>query len=126
VKPGVQLLSETGGSGDPVRRHAWYDVRLRFWLHRGDAVRWDRPWGLLTRARLEDDGSTLFTTLRVDREQMFAGLFYGVDGMRVGGTRLLRVAPHLGYGEKGVPGIIPPSALLDVEVTFLYERTRDF
>ena len=53
---------------------------------------------------------------------MFAGLFYGVHGMRIGGIRKLRIAPHLGYGETGVPGSIPPNALLTVEVSVLSER----
>jgi hypothetical protein len=36
--------------------------------------------------------------------------------MRVGGRRRLRVAPHLAYREAGVPGVIPPNALLTVEI----------
>src|SRR6188474_954256 len=122
MKPGVELLDEVPGTGALVERHSSYEFRLRLWLSRGESVRWDRPWGLLDRARLEEDGTTLFTTLRVDREQMFAGLFYGVDGMRVGGTRKLRIAPHLGYREAGVPGVIPPNALLTVEVSVLPEH----
>jgi FKBP-type peptidyl-prolyl cis-trans isomerase len=50
---------------------------------------------------------------------MFAGLFYGVEGMRVGRTRRLRIAPHLAYRETGVPGVIPPNALVIVEVEVL-------
>jgi hypothetical protein len=121
MKPGLELITETPGDGVPLVRHAWYDFRLRFWLHRGDPVRWDQPWGLLPNARLEDDGSTMFTSLRVDREWMFAGLLYGIEGMRVGGTRRLRVAPHLGFGKEGVDGCIPSNALLTVEVTVLSE-----
>jgi peptidylprolyl isomerase len=52
---------------------------------------------------------------------MFASLFYGVEGMRVGGTRRIRVAPHLAYREAGVPGVIPPNAILIVEVQVLSE-----
>lgn len=122
MKPGVELLEDMPGSGPAVRRHAYYDLRLRMWLSRGDSVHWDEPWGILKHARLEDDGTTFFTTLRVDREQMFAGLFYGVDGMRVGGIRRLKVAPHLAYREKGIDGVIPPNALLIVEVEILAER----
>ena len=92
------------------------------WLSRGDPVRWAVPWGLVDRARIEDEGTTLFTTLRVDREFMFAGLFYGVEGMRVGGTRRLRIAPHLAYREAGMPGIIPPNALLTVEIEVVAQR----
>ena len=89
------------------------------WLSRGEPVRWTHPSGLVDRTRLEDAGATLFTTLRVDRVFMFAGLFYGVQGMRVGGARRLRVAPHLGYRDAGVPGLIPPNALLTVEIEVL-------
>ena len=116
MKPGVELLADTPGTGSPVARHGWYDVRLQMWLSRGDPIRWTQPWGLMDRARIEDDGTTLFTTLRVDRESMFAGLFYGVEGMRVGGRRRLRIAPYLAYRETGLPGIIPPNALLTVEI----------
>ena len=116
MKPGVEVLEETPGIGAPVERHAFYDVRLRMWLSRGDPVRWTKPWGLYDRARIEDDGTTLFTSLRVDRVFMFAGLFYGVEGMRVGGIRRLRVASHLAYREEGLPGLIPANALLTVEV----------
>jgi len=51
-------------------------------------------------------------------------LFYGVEGMRVGGTRRLEIAPHLAYGERGVPGSVPPNAMLIVEITILEGPTR--
>jgi len=122
MKPGVELLEEVPGLGAPVARKVYYDLRLRMWLSRGDLIHWSRPWGIVAHSRIEDDGTTLYTLLRVDRECMFAGLFYGVEGMRVGGTRRLRVAPHLGYGSSGVPGTIPPNALLTVEVHVVAER----
>jgi FKBP-type peptidyl-prolyl cis-trans isomerase len=55
-------------------------------------------------------------------EYMFAGLFCGVEGMRVGGTRRIRVAPHLAHREAGVPGVIPSNALLTVEIFVVAER----
>jgi hypothetical protein len=121
VKPGLELLEDDPGVGALVARKAFYDFRLRVWLSRGDPIRWSMPWGITGRARLEDDGTTLFTCLRVDRECMFAGLFYGVQGMRVGGTRRIRVAPHLAYREGGVPGIVPPNALLTIEIHVVAE-----
>ena len=69
---------------------------------------------------VDEDGTTTFD-VRVDRVYLHAGLFYGLHGMRVGGTRTLRIAPHLAYGEKGVPGLIPANAVLTVEVTVLAE-----
>jgi hypothetical protein len=122
MRPGVELLEDLPGSGVAVERHAFYDFRIRMWLSHGDQVTWKQPWGLYDRGRLEDEGATLVTSLRVDRESMFAGLFYGVEGMRVGGVRRLRIAPHLGYGAEGVPDVVPPNALLTVEVSVLSER----
>ena len=121
MRPGVELLSEEVGTGAPVEKHAVYQVRLRMWLSRGDPVRWSAPWGSVNRARIEDDGATLITDVRIDCVFLFAGLFYGVQGMRVGGRRMLRIAPHLAYREAGLPGTIPPNALLRVEVTVLAE-----
>lgn len=39
--------------------------------------------------------------------------------MRVGGTRRLEIAPHLAYGDRGVPGTIPAGAVLIAEITVL-------
>jgi FKBP-type peptidyl-prolyl cis-trans isomerase len=72
-------------------------------------------------ARLEDEGRMLVTRVRIDRRSLVNGLFYGVEGMRVGGTRRLAIAPHLGYGERGVPGVIPPGAALTAEITIMKE-----
>jgi hypothetical protein len=119
IRTGVTLLVDVPGDGEPVLRQHNYRIRLRLWLNRGDPVRWTTAGGPVGKASLEDDGTTLMTEVRIDRRSLVSGLFYGIEGMRVGGTRRLEISPHMGYGEEGVPGIIPGAALLIAEVTIL-------
>jgi hypothetical protein len=92
------------------------------WLNKGTPIQWKQPWGLIGDAVLEDDGQTLITDVRLDRVFLHNGLFYGVEGMRVGGTRRLKISPHLAYGERGIPDVVPPNAVLIAEIAFLEER----
>ena len=122
LRPGLELLSESLGEGPLVEPGNTYLIRLKMWLNKGDPVRWPSPWGAVDHSHLEDNGETLISDLRIDRHSLFNGLFHGVGGMRIGGVRRLLIAPHLAYGGRGVPEIIPANALLTVEVTILQER----
>jgi hypothetical protein len=123
LRSGLTLLADIPGDGDPVRRQHGCVIRLRLWLSGGEPVRWTAAWGPVSVASLEDDGATLVTQVHVTRGRLVSGIFYGLDGMRVGGMRRLEIAPHQAYGERGVPGVIPPNAVLTAEVTVLAVAT---
>ena len=77
-------------------------VRYSARLNRGDVVQAD-----------------VVATFKVGERNTIAGLSFGVEGMRVGGRRRLRVAPNLAYRTAGVPGLIPPNAMLVFEVELI-------
>jgi hypothetical protein len=119
LRSGLTVMLDIPGTGEPVQRQHNYMVRLRLRLNHGDPIRSQVPSGPVGVGRLEDNGETMITQMRIERRSMMNGLFYGVDGMRVGGTRRLEISPQLAYGEKGIPGSIPENAVIIAEVTVL-------
>lgn len=106
LRSGITLLLDIPGEGDPVQRQHTYKTCVRMWLTDGKEVRSEQ------------------TELRINRGHLISGVFYGLDGMRVGGTRRLEIAPHMAYGDTGIPGMIPPAASLRVEITILAALPR--
>lgn len=121
IKKGVKLLEEQIGEGTPVERQRFYVVAIRITLNQGDIV--SCPGKCLSHqidSYLETKNDGYFIhNVRIDRENFLGGFFYAILGMNVGGYRKVQIAPHLAYGEKGVPDIIPPNAKLTVEIKVL-------
>ncbi|MDT8436903.1 MAG: FKBP-type peptidyl-prolyl cis-trans isomerase [Gemmatimonadota bacterium] len=55
-------------------------------------------------------------SFQLGRGQVIRGWEEGVEGLAIGGKRLLVIPPALAYGQRGVPGAIPPNAYLVFEV----------
>ncbi len=51
--------------------------------------------------------------------EVIRGWDEGVQGMKVGGTRVLTIPADMGYGARGAGGVIPPNATLVFEVDLL-------
>ena len=48
----------------------------------------------------------------IGSDKVLQGWNEGVIGMKAGGTRLLRIPPELGYGEKAVEDVVPADSYL--------------
>jgi hypothetical protein len=60
MRSGLKILEDLPGSGPLIERHGFYRIRIKKWLNRGEALRWDSPWGLIDHAVLDDDGHTSY------------------------------------------------------------------
>jgi FKBP-type peptidyl-prolyl cis-trans isomerase len=68
--------------------------------------------------RIRRDGDQILVDhiSTLGKRQAIAGIEKALMGMRAGGFRKVRVSPHLAYRDRGVPGLIPPDAVLDVSI----------
>jgi FKBP-type peptidyl-prolyl cis-trans isomerase FkpA len=110
---GLQYEDTTPGTGAEAQAGQSVTVHYTGWLHdpaqpdgkgrkfdsskdRGDPFQFDLGAGMVIR-----------------------GWDEGVQGMKVGGTRMLQIPADLGYGARGAGGVIPPNATLLFEVDLL-------
>ena len=64
----------------------------------------------------KDGGDTFHCTIG---RGLIKGWSEGMVGMKEGGTRQLIIPPQIGYGKRGAPPAIPPSATLLFEIDFI-------
>lgn len=99
---GVEYEDLEVGNGPTAARGCAVEVEYDLYLNRGDPVQESKKH-----------------SFRIGERRVIAGLEYGVEGMRVGGKRRIRVGPHLAFREAGVPDKVPPNAVLEFRVSLL-------
>jgi FKBP-type peptidyl-prolyl cis-trans isomerase FkpA len=110
---GLQYEDTVVGSGEAARPGREVTVHYTGWLH--------DPAAPQQRGRKFDSSKDRNDPFRFDlgARMVIAGWDEGVQGMQVGGTRVLLIPPQLGYGARGAGGVIPPNATLVFEVELL-------
>ncbi len=102
IKSGVKLISEVEGVGKPVAKGDHIAVRLNGWLSKGESIQ-----------------ENFISKTVVGSRTLIPGIEYSLMGMRPGGKRKVKISPHLAYKDVGVPGRIPPNAVLIYEIEVL-------
>ena len=107
---GLQYDEVTVGSGAEARAGQHVSVHYTGWLY-NDGVK-----GAKFDSSKDRNDPFAFG---LGDGQVIRGWDEGVQGMKVGGTRLLVNPAALGYGARGAGGVIPPHATLLFEVELL-------
>jgi FKBP-type peptidyl-prolyl cis-trans isomerase FkpA len=110
---GLQYDDTVAGTGATARSGQQVRVHYTGWLH--DPTAADRRGRKFDSSK--DRGQPFAFALGAG--QVIGGWDEGVQGMQVGGTRVLLIPPELGYGARGAGGVIPPNATLVFEVELL-------
>lgn len=116
---GLKLLEEREGEGTPANKGDRVLFNMRLFLNKGDKVPLNEtqakhlPKDMI---RVVDGVTFVDHTIMLGRREAIAGVEHTLMGMKVGGYRKVRISPHLAYRDKGIPDLVPPNAVLIVEL----------
>ena len=96
---GIRIISEIEGSGKAAARGDTVSIRYVGRLNKGHVFQ-----------------PSMDYTFKLGNRETIAGLEYAVEGMKAGGRRQVKVSPHLAYRDKGIPNLVPPNALLILDI----------
>ena len=95
----IEILSDTPGSGAEIKIH--YKIKVHYIGTFEDGSVFDSSY---KRSKPLE--------FQIGLRQVIPGWEIGLEGMRVGGKRVIKVPPSLAYGESGVGNLIPPNTTL--------------
>lgn len=107
---GLQYEDITVGSGDEAAAGNYVSVHYTGWLYENGVK------GAKFDSSKDRNDPFAFP---LGAGHVIRGWDEGVQGMKVGGTRILVIPAELGYGARGAGGVIPPNATLMFEVELL-------
>jgi FKBP-type peptidyl-prolyl cis-trans isomerase len=110
TKSGLKYMDQKVGSGDVAMKGNTVSVHYTGWFYT------EGKRGAKFDSSLDRNMPFEF---KLGARQVIPGWDEGVEGMKVGGKRELIIPPDLGYGPRGMPGIIPPNSTLNFEVELL-------
>ncbi len=116
---GLTLLEEREGDGRVVQIDDRVVYNVRLYLNKGDEVLLNEKqveYVPKEKIRIQDGVTLIDRTVTLGRREVMAGIEHALIGMKVGGYRKVRISPHLAYRDKGLPELIPPDAVLVVEI----------
>jgi len=103
---GLEIEDQIVGDGEEAVAGQTVEVHYTGWLVDG------------TKFDSSHDRNQTFS-FKLGAGQVISGWDQGVAGMKEGGVRKLTIPSSLAYGDRGVPGVIPPGATLLFEVELI-------
>ena len=119
LKSGIKLLDERVGIGEPAKKGDRIIYNMRMFLNQGDEVPLnERQAEYLPATMIRTEAGYRFVdhSTTLGSREAIAGVEYSLIGMKTGGYRKVRVSPHLAYRDKGLGDLVPPNAVLIVEL----------
>jgi FKBP-type peptidyl-prolyl cis-trans isomerase 2 len=119
LKRGIKLLEQREGIGEPAKKGDRILYNLKMFLHRGEEIPLnERQAERLPAEMIRTVGDYRFVEHRMTlgRRDAIAGVEDSLIGMKKDGYRKVEISPHLAFGEKGLPGLVPANAVLFIEL----------
>ncbi|MBI5591467.1 MAG: FKBP-type peptidyl-prolyl cis-trans isomerase [Deltaproteobacteria bacterium] len=104
MKSGIAIEEIEKGEGQEAQKNDYVLVECLFFLNQGEQV------------EVFPNYNNNQYVIYLKSRSFIPGLLHGINGMHEGGTRNIKISPHLAFGERGILNKIPPNALLICKV----------